>query len=455
MRTRDDLSAARRLGAQARSLRRCVLEEPARVSARYVRVRMPRARSWLTTVLAGVLLACSSGAPDTREGATAEATPTPRPPEPVPGYVPPPPPESPPLVDPPAAPAAPVGAPHAPTAPDLASAQCALGEPAVLGETADRRPKMVATLDAAGGLAAWTVDAEHVNVVSLDAMGAPRGAATLVPMPGARDLFGVYRVGDGHVLATHPICAPGSIKCLELLAFDAQGTAVGEPFSHRVGEWIVGHHVRVEGRALTLLRSHTYRPMTVERYVLGEGGAFTVETLATFEFGEEEAPDAVALGLAVDGARWAALGEADVSAGRRRRLYVAGGTGVTVRGVLPATAVTDLRFEGDALRVVFGAEGRRPARVATLATDGTMERARELGADEALPPGTTTPHVERQSGGAYALVWRDLAGRAVGSPVVVGDRVLEARGADGVAVVYGLDGPRSGAQATVRVLRCR
>ncbi|MBK6810229.1 MAG: hypothetical protein IPG81_15300 [Sandaracinaceae bacterium] len=274
-------------------------------------------------------------------------------------------------------------------------------------------------------------------------------------MPGARDLFGVYRVGAGHVLLTHPLCAPQSLKCLDLLVFDEQGMTVGEPFSHRVGEWIVGHHVRVEGRALTLLRSHTYRPMVVERYVLDDGGAFTVETLATFEFGEDEAPNAAALGLALDGERWAALGEADVSSGHRRRLYLSDGTSATVRGAFPAAAVTDLRFVGDTLRVVFGAEGRRPARVATLAPDGTMGPARELGADEALPPGTTTPHVERHTDGSYALVWRDLAGRAVGTPVALGDRVVEARGADGVAVVYGVEGPRSAAQATVRVLRCR
>ncbi|MBK6578171.1 MAG: hypothetical protein IPG17_18620 [Sandaracinaceae bacterium] len=195
--------------------------------------------------------------------------------------------------------------------------------------------------------------------------------------------------------------------------------------------------------------------MVVERYVLDDGGAFTVETLATFEFGEDEAPNAAALGLALDGERWAALGEADVSSGHRRRLYLSDGTSATVRGAFPAAAVTDLRFVGDTLRVVFGAEGRRPARVATLAPDGTMGPARELGADEALPPGTTTPHVERHTDGSYALVWRDLAGRAVGTPVALGDRVVEARGADGVAVVYGVEGPRSAAQATVRVLRCR
>lgn len=406
---------------------------------------------WLC-LLPGGLLACSSSPPEASPGATAEPSPALPATAPTPGDVPEREPETARGITPPVAPHAPTGA--LPPL-DMARAQCTLGEPVVLDETADRRPKMVATLDAAGGLVAWTVDAEHVNVVSLDATGAPRAPATLVPMPGARDLFGVYRVGAGHVLLTHPLCAPQSLKCLDLLVFDEQGMTVGEPFSHRVGEWIVGHHVRVEGRALTLLRSHTYRPMVVERYVLDDGGAFTVETLATFEFGEDEAPNAAALGLALDGERWAALGEADVSSGHRRRLYLSDGTSATVRGAFPAAAVTDLRFVGDTLRVVFGAEGRRPARVATLAPDGTMGPARELGADEALPPGTTTPHVERHTDGSYALVWRDLAGRAVGTPVALGDRVVEARGADGVAVVYGVEGPRSAAQATVRVLRCR
>ena len=409
---------------------------------------------WFAAALPGGLVACSSGTPEAPQGATGVATPGARGSAPAPGDPrPDPAAETPRVSDPPVPPSVPTDAP--PAAIDMARAVCTLGEPVVLGETTDRRPKMVATLDAAGGFAAWTADAEHVNAVSLDATGAPRSAPTSVPMTGARDLFGVYRVGAGHVLATHPLCAPRSLKCVDLLAFDERGAALGEPFSHQVGEWIVQHHVRVEGRALTLLRSHTYRPLIVERYVLGDAGAFEVETLATFDFGEDEAPDAAALGLALDGARWAALGEADVSSGRRRRLYLSDGTSATVQGVFPPTAVTDLRFVGDALRVVFGAEGRRPARVAMLAANGTLERARELGADEALPPGTTTPHVERQTDGSYAVVWRDLGARAMGATVAVGDRALDADGADGVAVLYGFDGPRSGARATLRVLRCQ
>jgi len=100
---------------------------------------------------------------------------------------------------------------------------CTASETYGLGNLQDRRGSTGVAFDSVrGGLVIRTKDLDHVEAWRLAASGAPAAESVEVELPGARDIKGLYRVGERFLAVTHTLCADTRHmqKCLHLRALE-------------------------------------------------------------------------------------------------------------------------------------------------------------------------------------------------------------------------------------------